>query len=457
MNKSKNTQLELNLCLEDENSGHENKILARDFPPEWQLIPLKNAVTYIDYGYSHSIPKIPPENGIKIVSTADISKTGELLYSQIRKVEAPLKTIQRLTLHDGDVLFNWRNSSYLIGKTTIFEEQSEPHIFASFVLRLKCDEIKSHNYFFKYLLNYYRYSGIFESLARRAVNQANFNKNEVSDLIIPLPPIEEQRKIASVLTLIQEAIQEQENAIALTTELKKALMQKLFTEGINNEPQKMTEIGLIPESWEVVNLGNLAKLKSGGTPSRKKIEYWENGSIPWVKTTEINYDLITTTEEYITKEGLVNSSAKMFSKGTLLMAMYGQGVTRGRVGILDIDATTNQACVAIMPNSEDKLSTKFLYHYFSYHYEKLRNQGHGANQSNLSSTILKMFPITFPKIQEQLIIINHFDTLNLKLEQSHKRITILQDLFSTLLHQLMTAQIRVDELELSVLEKQIKE
>lgn len=76
---------------------------------------------------------------------------------------------------------------------------------------------------------------------------------------IPLPPLEEQKKIASVLTFIQEAIEEQKRAIALTTELKQNLMQKLFTEGLNNEPQKMTEIGLIPESWEVKELQNFVE------------------------------------------------------------------------------------------------------------------------------------------------------------------------------------------------------
>ncbi|WNN88088.1 restriction endonuclease subunit S [Gloeocapsopsis dulcis] len=100
----------------------------------------------------------------------------------------------------------------------------------------------------------------------------------------------------------------------------------------------MKEISLIPEGWNVQKLGEIAKLKSDGTPNREKTEYWNNGSIPWVKTTEVNYNLIQEKEKHITQEGLDNSSAKIFPKGTLLMAMYGQEITRGRVAIL-LDTT----------------------------------------------------------------------------------------------------------------------
>lgn len=180
-------------------------------------------------------------------------------------------------------------------------------------------------------------------LTAKGMKQANLSTNAIKQLNVVIPPPEEQRKIAWVLSLVQDAIAQQEQLFTLTTELKTALMQKLFTEGTCDEPQKMTEIGLIPESWDVQKLGQVVKLKSGGTPRREKLEYWDNGSIPWVKTTEINYSLIQDIEEYITQKGLDNSSANIFPKGTLLMAMYGQGVTRGRVGILDIDAATNQA------------------------------------------------------------------------------------------------------------------
>ncbi len=172
----------------------------------------------------------------------------------------------------------------------------------------------------------------------------------------------EQRKIAGVLRVVQRAIEQQEQLLQRTTELKKTLLHQLFTHGLRGEPKKQTEIGMVPVSWEVVRLSEVAFLKSGGTPSRINPEYWVGGSIPWVKTGEIDYCAIHDTEEKITAAGLANSSAKLFPSNTLLMAMYGQGITRGKVAMLGVEAATNQACIAIFPNK--KLGPKFIYFFF---------------------------------------------------------------------------------------------
>jgi type I restriction enzyme S subunit len=157
-------------------------------PESWEVKPLIETVEYIDYGVSQAIPKNPPANGVKIVSTADINRKGELLYDQIRTIEVSKRTAEKLELKDGDLLFNWRNSAELIGKSTVYHTQPEPHIFASFILRICCGEKISHNYFLKHLMNFYREEGVFIKLSRRAVNQANYNRNEISVLEIPVPP-----------------------------------------------------------------------------------------------------------------------------------------------------------------------------------------------------------------------------------------------------------------------------
>ena len=174
-------------------------------PQSWEVVELASVVDQIDYGFSAPIPKTPPENGVKIVSTADITKDGHLLYGQIRSITAPEKTVGRLTLQTGDVLFNWRNSAELIGKTAVFEQQSEPHIFASFILRIKCGETRSHNFFLAHLMNHWREEGVFVKLARRAVNQANYNRNEISVLKIPLPTYAEQREIAVTIGALEQS------------------------------------------------------------------------------------------------------------------------------------------------------------------------------------------------------------------------------------------------------------
>lgn len=198
-------------------------------PQNWDVEELGKVVAEIDYGISAPIPKTPPDGGIKIVSTADITKDGRLLYSQIRKIKAPDGTIRRLTLRTGDVLFNWRNSAELIGKTAVFAEQDEPHIFASFILRIRCDEINTHNHFIANLMNFFRGQSVFLKLARRAVNQANYNRNEISILKIPIPPFSEQCEIAASISVLDGRINFYRSRHLMLTELFHSLLHQLMT------------------------------------------------------------------------------------------------------------------------------------------------------------------------------------------------------------------------------------
>ena len=273
--------------------------------------------------------------------------------------------------------------------------------------------------------------------------QPNISQQVVRNLEVNYPPLPEQKKIAHILSTVQRAIEAQDRIIQTTTELKKSLMHKLFTEGLRNEPQKQTEIGPVPESWEVTKVGEVAKIQSGGTPTRDVPENWSGGTIPWVKTGEINYCVINDTEEKITPTGLVNSAARLFPARTLLMAMYGQGITRGRVGLLGIEAATNQACASISPTDEKQISSVFLYYFFEYHYENLRKLGHGANQRNMNAALIRSFPLTFPKPDEQSAIVAVFESLDEKSVLHERKRSQLQDLFRTLLNELMTANRRV--------------
>jgi type I restriction enzyme S subunit len=163
-----------------------------------------------------------------------------------------------------------------------------------------------------------------------------------------------------------------------------------------------------------------------------------------VKTGEINYFVIHDTEEKITPTGLANSSARHYPKGTLLMAMYGQGITRGRVGLLGIEAATNQACASFTPTDKKRVSSVFLYYFFEYHYEDLRKIGHGANQRNMNAALIRSLPLTFPKADEQAAVVTALESLDEKRVLHERKETQLQDLFRTHLHELMTAKIRAD-------------
>ena len=243
-------------------------------------------------------------------------------------------------------------------------------------------------------------------------------------------------------------------AIEQTQELKNTAMRTLFTCGLRGEAQKETEIGPVPTSWVIESLNEHFSVTSGGTPSRRAPIFWTGGTIPWVKTTEINYCVIQEAEEHITQAGLDQSAAKLLPPETLLLAMYGQGVTRGRVAILSIEAACNQACAAINPHDDVVVDTKYLYHFLTFRYEAIRRLAHGGQQQNLNLDTVRSLPVAYPANQEeQGEIVTILDAIDRKIDLHRRKRAVLDDLFKALLHKLMTGEIRVSDLDLSKIEE----
>lgn len=168
-------------------------------------------------------------------------------------------------------------------------------------------------------------------------------------------------------------------------------------------------------NWKKEPLGKICKTTSGGTPSRKNQSYYQNGTIPWVKSGELENNIITTSEEFITEEGLLNSSAKIFPAGTLLIALY--GATIGKLAFLGIDAATNQAVCGIFQN--ENVSLKYLYYYLLFQRPNLVKQGVGGAQPNISQTILKKLEISYPdSITEQQRIVARIEELFSELDKA---------------------------------------
>ena len=184
---------------------------------------------------------------------------------------------------------------------------------------------------------------------------------------------------------------------------------------------KQTEIGVIPGDWVLSTLGKISLLKSGGTPNRNVKEYW-NGMIPWVTTSEVDWNVITESVQYISEKGLENSSAKFLSKGTVLMAMYGQGKTRGKVAVLDLDATTNQACAALV--IDKAISNSYVFYSLVFKYFQIRNLSNTGNQENLSLALIKDIQISLPITKSEQ------DAIAIALSESEIHILTLQNLIA---------------------------
>ena len=203
---------------------------------------------------------------------------------------------------------------------------------------------------------------------------------------------------------------------------------------------KQTEVGVIPEEWEVRPLGELASVSAGGTPSRSNPQYW-NGDIPWVTTSEVDFYIITRAEQFITKEGLSNSAAKLLPPGTLLMALYGQGKTRGKTGILGIEAATNQACAAILLYRT--VSPAFIFHFLSSQYENIRKLSNTGNQENLNGSLVRAISILCPPLAEQRAIAEALSDVDGLLGALDRLIAKKRDLKQAAMQQLLTGQTRL--------------
>lgn len=260
------------------------------------------------------------------------------------------------------------------------------------------------------------------------------NKNKFSEIPIPIPPILEQKRVVAevdnLLMLVDEmdlCSQDLANYISLTKSkiLDLAIYGKLVPQNPTDEPasELLKRINpeaikscdnphyQIPSNWTWTTLGAIGKWQSGGTPSRMHKEYY-GGHIPWLKTGDLNDGIITEIPERITELGLENSSAKLNPVGSILIAMY--GATIGKVGILGIPATTNQACCACV---EYKCVTqKFLFYFLISHKDKFIALGGGGAQPNISKEIITKTPMPIPPIEEQLRIVEKIEKLYSQLD-----------------------------------------
>lgn len=193
------------------------------------------------------------------------------------------------------------------------------------------------------------------------------------------------------------------------------------------------------EEWVKTKIDKVAKVSSGGTPNRSRNEYW-NGKIPWITTSLIDFNIIESADEFITDKGIANSSAKIFPIGTLLMAMYGQGKTRGKIGILGIEASTNQACGAII--TKKVINNKYLFQNLSARYEEIRNLSNEGSQKNISGGIIKNLPISYPSLPEQQKIANFLTTIDSRLQSLEKKKSLLEQYKKGVMQQIFKQEIR---------------
>ena len=253
------------------------------------------------------------------------------------------------------------------------------------VIRTSSDNILP-NYLFK-LLSSDKFFNYF-NLYTKGAKMPRGDKNAIAKFIVPTPPKPTQLAIVAELDKINELIQLKKQQLKDYDQLAQSIFYEMFGDPVENE-----------KGWEVKKLGEVCETSSGGTPSKTHTEYYENGTIPWLRSGEVSQGYIYDAEIYISELGLNKSSAKIFPKDTVLIAMY--GATVGEVGILCNPMCTNQAICGILPN--DLYNSEFLRYVLLSHKDKYLSLASGGAQPNISQQIIKstLIPFIDKPLQQQ--------------------------------------------------------
>ena len=233
------------------------------------------------------------------------------------------------------------------------------------------------------------------------------------DMKLPVPDLKEQEKIVNTYNAITKRIQLKQKinenlektAISI---LNEQIGQTVFSN--STEKQIEEKKNSLPQGWKLITISEYcARMESGSTPSRTENEYWNNGTIPWLKSGEVHNNITFETEEYITEKGLKETSTKLLPVDTVLMAMY--GVTAGEVGYLNIPATTNQAICGMICNN--KIEAAYLYFALIQNQKIIRQMSNGGAQNNLSKAFIERMFIVVPKegVLQKLkidVVLKHF-------------------------------------------------
>ncbi|CAM8846055.1 restriction endonuclease subunit S [Burkholderia pseudomallei] len=276
--------------------------------------------------------------------------------------------------------------------------------------------------------------------------------SHVSQFPVPDLDEQEQRSIADLLWRVHDLIVACQSSEQTAKALKRNAMRELFMRGLRGEPQQETRIGLVPESWEVVPLGSLGRIGNGSTPKRSVPAYWGGGTFPWLTSAKVYDREIEAADQFVTDTALDECHLPRVEPGAVLMAITGQGKTLGHCAVLKIEATISQH-VAYLQTDTEKAEPSFIRGYLESQYENLRQvaAGGGSTKGALTCAFLKSLEVPLPSKDEQREIAAILNTLDRRIDLHREKRTVLEELFKSLLHQLMIDRISVSDLGLAAL------
>ena len=364
-------------------------------------------------------------SGIPVLRTTNFTNTGDVSYANVVTRSISKKNIANKFLRKGDIIIEKSGGSdkQPVGRVIYFEGEENKYLFNNFtgLLRVVNSQKWHSKYVFYSLYANYQKGGTraFENKTTGLHNLKLDNYLNAVEIRNISYEIQEQRSVE--LDKLRKVINLRLAQLAKLDELVKCRFVELFGNIQNNR-----------FNYPIYAVRELTQVWTGATPNRNNTSYYR-GNIPWVKTGEIEQGYIFDTEEHITENAIKETNCKILPQYSVLIAMYGQGKTRGKAGILYIKAATNQACAAILPSL--RLNPLFTYYYFLNQYEELRGLGHGAQQTNINLEIVKNYRIMVPPIEEQNTFadfVHRIDKLRFVIQQS---LDETQKLFDSLMQE----------------------
>ena len=363
--------------------------------------------------------------GIPVLRTTNFTNEGVVNFDSVVTRTITKKNIQEKFLCPGDIIIEKSGGSdkQPVGRVIYYDGPKNTYLFNNFtgLLRVRDPKKWFPRYVFYSLFANYRKGGT-RSFENKTTGLHNLKVDDyVTCFEVPEIEYSGQVDICSYLDRVVGIIKKRQQQLSSFDDLIKARFVEMF-----GDPHRS-------KRYPYTKVSGLTDVVSGGTPDRKNSEYWDGGTIPWVKTTELQNKMIIDVEERITEKGMSESSAKIVPSNTVLIAMYGQGKTRGMTGFLGIEACTNQACACLLPTSN--IDMRYLWHFLILSYEELRGLAQGGNQPNLNAGMIKDFPILVPPMEKQREFVSFVSQVDKSKFAIQKSLKETQMLFDSLMYE----------------------
>ena len=384
----------------------------------------------------------------------------QLNLSEVKTIPAKESTIASYRLEPGDILLNEGGDRDKLGRGWIWQGQISECIHQNHVFRARIRDGKAIPKWIAYYANTNEARAYFLASGKQTTNLASISKKNLSALPVPLPPVDVQEtlvaEIDTQLSRLDEAVTTLQGIQAKLKQARASIL-KAAVEGrlveTEAEPDadqafheiaeilnkrknlrrpkwktplqasKLTIKSHVPAHWQAATIDQLCDVGTGATPRKSDIKYWKYGHIPWITSSACNAKFVDAASDFVTDDALRETNLSLYPSGTILIAMYGEGKTRGQHTMLRIEATTNQAMAALSTSCLEDPTVRWFRIFLDSNYLEMRRKSSGGLQPNLNLSIVKSIALPFPPITEQVEIADEVDRRFSVLDQVEATVT----------------------------------